>query len=319
MATRTPPRDLHHTITESLIAAIEHSPGQFTLPWRRNGGALHLPINALTHKPYNGVNILTLWVAGTLAEHTSPIWATYRQWEQLGAQVRKGERSSLVVFYKQYETDPNPDNADDNGQRRVARASFVFNASQVTGFEGPHVPAPVPTPTPLERIAHVDSFVTATGAKVRIGGDRAYYHRADDFIQLPDPGRFTGTATMSVSESFYGTALHELCHWSGAKHRLDRQFGTRFGDQAYAAEELVAEIGAAFLCAELQVTQDVRPDHAAYLGAWLRLLKSDSHAIFTAAARASEAASFLKRLAGTFPDADATVTTSSVAHPEAVA
>ena len=146
--TGTPPRDLHSTITQHLIAAIERQPGQFTLPWRREGGALHLPTNALTHKAYNGINILSLWVAGAQAEFTSPVWATYRQWEQLGAQVRKGERSSLVAFYKEYTTDPNPDDAEDTGQRRVAKASFVFNAAQVTGLPtSAQLPAP-PAPPP---------------------------------------------------------------------------------------------------------------------------------------------------------------------------
>lgn len=294
-STRTPPHDLHQTITQHLIEAIEHSPGQFMLPWRRDGGALHLPTNALTNNPYNGINILSLWVAAAQAGFPSPVWATYRQWEQLGAQVRKGERSSLVVFYKEYSTDPNPDQPDDTGKRRVAKASFVFNVEQVNGFRPTPPPAlPAPPPSPLERIATVDRFVTATGANVRIGGDQAFYHRRDDFIQLPDPGRFTGTHTMSVSEAFYATATHELVHWSGARQRLDRQFGDRFGDQAYAAEELVAEIGSAFLCAELAITQDVRPDHAQYLAHWLTLLKTDSRAIFTAAARASEAAAYLK-------------------------
>ncbi|WP_439599943.1 ArdC family protein [Devosia sp.] len=294
--TGTPSRDLHSTITQHLIAAIERQPGQFTLPWRREGGALHLPTNAFTGNAYNGINILSLWVSAAQAGFPSPVWATYKQWTALGAQVRKGERSSLVAFYKQYTTDPNPDDAEDTGQRRVAKASFVFNAAQVTGLLTPSpLPAPpAPPSSPLERIQHADDFITATGANVRIGGDQAFFHRRDDYIQLPDPGRFTGTTTMSVSEAFYATATHELVHWSGAKHRLDRQFGDRFGDQAYAAEELVAEIGSAFLCAELAITQNVRPDHAQYLASWLKLLKSDSRAVFTAAARASEATTYLK-------------------------
>jgi antirestriction protein ArdC len=112
---------------------------------------------------------------------------------------------------------------------------------------------------------------------------------------MPSEDAFCGTATLSRDQGYYATLLHELTHWSGAKHRLNREFGKRFGDKAYAAEELVAEIGAAFLCAELQITQEIRPDHAQYLAQWLELLKSDSRAIFTAAAKASEAAAYLKR------------------------
>lgn len=308
-ATRTPPRDLHRSITEDLIAAIEHAPGEFTLPWRRNDGALHLPINAATGRAYQGINVLSLWIAAAQAGFTSPVWGTYKQWASLGAQVRKGERSSLVVFYREYAAAPNPDDTTNTGRRRVARASFAFNGDQVIGYRASQVSTP--PPSVLERIQQADDFITATVANVRIGGDRAYFHRADDFIQLPDPGRFTGTSTMSVSESFYGTALHELTHWSGAKHRLNRQFGERFGDQAYAAEELVAEIGSAFLCAELQITQDMRPDHVAYLSSWLRLLKNDSRAIFTAAARASEATNFLKRFSSKTDEGEAEINAMS--------
>jgi antirestriction protein ArdC len=288
---QTSRRDLHAEITNKLIAAIEADPGQPSLPWRRAGGALHLPKNALTGKAYNGINILNLWVAAESRGFVAPIWGTYRQWAELGAQVRRGEKSSLVVFYKEFETDPDPEDADDNGKRRMARASFVFNASQVDGFELPEAPQSL---GPVERIERADRFVAATDAMICHGGDRAFYAHTTDRIQMPDQGLFTGTTTMSRSEGYYATLVHELVHWSGAKHRLAREMGKRFGDEAYAAEELVAEIGAAFLCAELGITQEVRPDHAQYLANWLKLLKNDSRAIFFAAARASEATAFLR-------------------------
>lgn len=151
---------------------------------------------------------------------------------------------------------------------------------------------------PVERIARADRFVAATDATIHHGGDRAFYAFASDHIQMPDQGLFTGTTTMTRSEGYYATLVHKLVHWSGAKHRLAREMGKRFGDAAYAAEELVAEIGAAFLCAELGNTQEVRPDHAQYLANWLKLLKSDSRAVFLAAARASEAAGYLRSLPG---------------------
>lgn len=291
MSTQQPKRDLHAEITHQLIASIEADPGKPSLPWRRTGGALHLPHNALTGKTYNGINILSLWVTAQSRDYTTPIWGTYRQWAECGAQVRKGEKSALVIFYKEYETEADPEDESDTGKRRVARASHVFNADQVDGFTPPTPPQSL---GPIERIAQADQFVRLTGATVRHGGDRAFYTPAADFIQMPDEGLFAGTATMTRSEGYYATLVHELIHWSGAKHRLDREMGKRFGDQAYAAEELVAEIGAAFLCAELAITQDVRPDHAQYLANWLKLLKSDDKAIFTAAARASEAAAYLK-------------------------
>jgi len=286
-------RDIHAEITNQLIAAIEANPGQPSLPWRKNGGGLHIPTNAITGNAYNGINVVSLWVAAEVLGYSAPLWGTYRQWAEKGAQVRKGEKSSLVVFYKEYETDPDPTDDEDSGKRRVARASYVFNASQVDGFELPAAPEPL---GPVERIAGADRFVASTSAKLQHGGDRAFYSPATDHIQMPDEGLFTGTQTMSRSEGYYATLVHELVHWSGAKSRLNREMGKRFGDYVYAAEELVAEIGAAFLCAELGITQEVRPDHAQYLANWLQLLKSDSRAIFTAAAKASEAAAFLKRL-----------------------
>jgi len=291
---RTNRKDIYSEITNQLIAAIEADPGKPSLPWRRSSGPLFMPVNALTENAYNGINIVSLWVAAEVKGYAMPVWATYRQWSELGAQVRGGEKSSLVIFYKEYDTDPDPAVADDDGKRRVARASYVFNAAQVDGFAAPAAAEPL---GPIERILEADRFVAATGAKIDHGGERAYYRPSTDHIQMPDEAAFCGTATMSRSEGYYATLLHELTHWSGAKHRLARDMGKRFGDQAYAGEELVAEIGAAFLCAELNITQETRPDHAQYLAQWLQLLKDDSRAIFTAAAKASEATLFLKILA----------------------
>lgn len=288
--TDQPRRDLHAEITNQLIAAIEADPGKPSLPWRRQGGALHIPVNALTGNAYRGINIVSLWVAAASRGYATPLWGTYRQWAEKGAQVRRGEKSALVVFYKEYEATPDPDDANDNGTRRVARASHVFNADQVEGFQLPTIPVSL---GPIERLARADAFVSATGATIRHGGESAFFAPATDHIQMPDEGLFTGTQTMTRTEGYYSTLVHELVHWSGAKRRLDRDMGKRFGDNTYAAEELVAEIGAAFLCAELGITQDLRPDHAQYLANWLTLFKADDRAIFAAAARASEAAAYL--------------------------
>ena len=290
---RTQRRDIHAEITNQLIAAIEADPGKPAMPWRRSGKPLFMPVNALTGKPYNGINIVSLWVSAELQSYTTPVWATYRQWAEMDAQVRKGEKSSLVVFFKEYEADRDPENADDDGRRRVVRASYVFNASQVDGYAAPDAPAQL---GPVERIEAVDRFVAATAARIEHGGERAFYRPSTDHIQMPDEGLFCGTESMTRSEAYYAVLVHELTHWTGAKQRLDRVLGKRFGDQAYAAEELIAEIGSAFLCAELGITQDVRADHAQYLAQWLTLMKSDSRAVFAAAAKASEAVAYLKRL-----------------------
>lgn len=286
-------RDIHAEITAQLITAIEADPGKPQLPWRRDSSPLFMPENALTGNAYNGINILSLWVSAELCGHAAPIWATYKQWSELDCQVRKGEKASLVVFYKEFDTDPNPEDATDDGKRRVARASYVFNASQVDGYILPNAPEPL---GPVARVAAAETFLRNTDAIIEIGGDRAFYRPSTDTIHMPDEGRFCGTSTMTRSEAFFAVLAHETIHWSGCEKRLNRTFGKRFGDAAYAAEELVAEIGSAFLCAELGITQDTRPDHAQYLSSWLALLKSDTRAIFTAAARASEAVAYLKTL-----------------------
>jgi antirestriction protein ArdC len=286
-------RDIHAEITDRLIAAIEADPGKPIMPWRRASGSLLMPINALTRNAYNGINVVSLWVAAEVNGYTAPVWATYRQWNELGCQVRKGEKSSPVVFYKQYESEPDPDDASDDGKRRVARASCVFNASQVDGYTLPDTPEAL---GPVERLEGVDRFVAATRARIEHGGERAFYRPSTDHIQMPDEGLFNGTDTMSRDEAYYAVLTHELTHWSGASTRLGRDMGKRFGDQAYAAEELVAEIASAFLCAELGITQDTRADHAQYLAHWLKLLKDDNRAIFAAAAKASEAVVYLKSL-----------------------
>ena len=256
-SSRTERRDIHAEITAKLIASIEADPGRPSMPWRRSAAPLFMPENALTKKPYRGINIVSLWVSAEAQGYTAPIWATYRQWAEMDAQVRKGEKATLVIFYKEYETEPDADNADDDGKRRVARASYVFNASQVDGYALPDAPQPL---GPIERILEADRFLTATGATIVHGGERAFYRPSTDTIHMPDETLFCGTNTMTRSESYFAVLAHETLHWSGSDKRLAREFGKRFGDVAYAAEELVAEIGSAFLCAELGITQDVRPD-----------------------------------------------------------
>lgn len=291
-APASPRRDIHAEITSQLVTAIEADPGKPMLPWRRSTSPLFMPSNALSRNLYNGINVVSLWVAAELRGYATPIWATYRQWAELGCQVRKGEKSSLVVFYKEYETEPDADRADDDGKRRVARASYVFNASQVDGYTLPDAPAPL---GPVERIAQADAFFAHVGARIEHGGDRAYYRPASDHIQMPDEGLFCGTYTMTRSEGYYATLAHEHIHFTMPEKRCNRALDKRFGKAALAAEELVAEIGAAMLCCELGITQDLRPDHAQYLADWLVLLKHDTRAIFTAAAKASEAVAWLKK------------------------
>lgn len=210
-------------------------------------------------------------------------------------QVRQGERGTAVAFYKAYEVEPKADDPDDDGNRRVLKTSTVFNIHQVTGYAAPASPLPLTLPAdPWAPLEPVEDFIATTGADIRHGGDQAYFHRIKDFIQMPERTGFIGTATSTPLEAYYSVLFHELTHWTGAPSRLSRIFGQRFGDQAYAAEELVAELGAAFMSAELGVTPAPRADHAQYLAHWLALLKSDKRAIFIAAAKASEAVRYLQ-------------------------
>ena len=156
----------------------------------------------------------------------------------------------------------------------------------------------MPRPDLTTRLVHVDAFIANTGAEFREGGQRAFYRHRDssgegDFIQIPDLDLFTGTPTSTPTEALYATKLHELAHWVGAEHRLNRQMGKRFGDAFYAAEEMVAELSAAAMCAHLDITNEPRPDHAQYVAHWVDLLKSDNRAIFTASALAAKAVNYL--------------------------
>jgi hypothetical protein len=207
----------------------------------------------------------------------------------------QGRESRLRGLLKQLEFAADPETVDtETATRLFARATPVFAAEQVDGYQAPVSDAPaVMVSTPIEQ---AEAFVAATGAAINHGGGRAFYRPATDSIQLPPREVFIGSPISSPAESYYSTICHELTHWTSAEPRCNRQLGERFGDQAYAMEELVAELGAAFVCADLQITDDPRADHAQYLASWLAVLKADKKAIFTAASKATEAATFLAAL-----------------------
>lgn len=286
-------RDVYQSITDQIVASIEAGAGKFMMPWHRDT-ATTMPTNVLTGNTYNGVNIVALWAAAEQCGFTTGYWATYKQWSLLGGQVRKGEKGSVVVFYKQESVDVSDTASGEKKNKSVlyARSSRVFNIEQVDGWQAPRPAAP----DPVKVSAEAERFVMATSAEIRIGGDRAYYRPCTDHIQMPNREQFTGTETISATESYYVTLLHELTHWTGHTSRLDRDLSVRFGREGYAMEELVAELGAAFLCSDLGITNRPRADHAAYIAHWLAVLKKDTRAIFTAASKANEARRFLTGL-----------------------
>lgn len=287
--------DVHQQVTDQIVSAIEKGAGDYMMPWHCKGIAQNRPTNILTGNRYRGVNVLALWVAALQYGFSSGTWGTYRQWQAKGAQVRKGEKAALIVFYKPMERNEIDTETGtlESSRYMFARASWVFNADQVDGWTPPSSES---VANPAQILESAERFVTTTKASVQHGGHMAYYRPASDHIQMPERSTFTGTATSSATESYYSVLLHELTHWTGAKDRLDRGLDGRFGSNAYAMEELVAELGAAFLCADLGITLTPRPDHAAYLANWLEVLKGDKRAIFTAAAKAAQAADYLAGL-----------------------
>ncbi len=287
--------DVHQEITNRIVDAIETA-GEFRLPWITDKPeSFGRPVNIASKKPYNGVNIVSLWVSGLTAGYGSNIWGTYRQWQDQGCQVRRGEKSSLVVFYKTVNFEQTNDAGEtERGERMFAKASWVFNAAQVDGFALPITTASdLPAAPQFDPLERAEAFARNTGAKIEEGGDKACFIPAADIVRMPERRRFTGTDTTSPAEGFYSTLCHELVHYSGAKTRLNRDLTGRFGSESYAMEELIAELGAAFLCADLGITPEPRADHAQYVKNWLAVLKSDKKAVFTAASKASEAANWL--------------------------
>ncbi|MCW2247857.1 antirestriction protein ArdC [Azospirillum fermentarium] len=279
--------DIYTRITETIIAAIEAGAGDFRMPWH-GAGDMSRPMNIISGKPYRGINTLALWAAGQEKGFASPVWGTYKQWQDKGAQVRKGEKSSLVVFWKISEAasseEQDNEGEEQQGKARIlARAYYVFNAAQVEGWEAPALPV-LP---PAERIAHAEAFFAGLGATIREGGTRACYIPSRDEIHIPPFAAFRDAV------AYYTTLAHEATHWTAHPTRCASDLKGRFGSESYAAEELVAELGAAYLCADLGLASEPRPDHAAYIASWLKVLRNDSRAIFTAAARAQAAADWM--------------------------
>ena len=276
-----PTNDLHARLAATIIAQLETAdPASWSPPWH---GADPMPRNARTGRRYRGINVLALWCAAQANNYVDARWATYRQWAALGAQVRKAERGTLVLFYKELPRGTDADPTD--GVPFVARVAHVFNAAQVDAAPSTaNAPAPSITSDPLPAF---DAFVAATGATIQHGGNRACYVPAADTIHLPPRTVFRSPT------GYAGTLAHELVHWTGASHRLARDLTGRFGARAYAAEELVAELGAAFVLADLGIARTLHPDHAAYCASWVPLLRTDPRALSTAATQASRAADYL--------------------------
>jgi antirestriction protein ArdC len=282
--------DLYSRVTQQIVEDLQRGVRPWTKPWSAEhlAGRITRP---LRHggQPYSGINVVLLWAQAVAKGFAAPIWMTFRQAAELGAHVRKGEHGATVVYanrFKRTET-------DDNGQdveREIPflKAYSVFNVEQIDGLPAHFYAVAEPTWQPTQRIAHADAFFRALQADIRHGGNNAFYAVGPDYVQLPPFESFLDP------EGYYATLAHECAHWTRHPTRLDRDFGRkRWGDEGYAREELVAELGAAFLCADLGLELQPREDHAAYIESWLSVLQADKRFIFTAAAYAQRAADFL--------------------------
>jgi len=304
-------------VTQKIIADLEQGVRPWQKPWD-SGMAAGRIIRPRRHngEPYNGMNILLLWGAAIDNGFQNPTWMTFKQATDYGGHVRKGEKSSLVVYAdKIVRTEEDASTGEDMEKIIPFLKGYnVFNAEQIEGLpeQFQFKPEPKPDGNIINRLEPVESFVRHTGALIRHGGNRAYYANSSDHVQMPPIEAFAD------AEGYYATLTHELTHWTKHPDRLARDFGRKtWGDEGYAKEELVAEIGAAFLCADLGITPETRADHAAYIDSWLQALKNDRKLIFTAASHASKAVEFLKNRQPA-PECTATpsIATTTTATPQ---
>jgi antirestriction protein ArdC len=289
---------LYQEITDRIIRDLEQGRVPWVQPWAGVAAPLGLPKNAATGRPYGGINILILWCAVAERGFTGQNWLTFRQALKLGAHVKKGERGTTVVYADRFIPYRERTRAAETGDKLEAvpflKRFTVFNADQCEDLPADIAP-------PAEQLAEnlilpqAEALITATGADIRIRGDRAFYVPTADYIQVPPPAAFLEPI------NFHRTVCHELGHWSGAEHRLNRDLSGSFGSSAYAREELVAEMTGAFVCAALSIVPTVR--HADYLASWLEVLREDNHAIIRAASAASKAADYLLAFRDRGPEA----------------
>lgn len=279
--------DIYQRVTDQIVEAIEQGVEKFKLPWRTLNAFPMSPINASTRRPYSGINILVLWATADKRGYSSGLWATYKQWSDLGAQVRRGEKAANVVFAQIVEREAEEGKAGETGTKTrrfpFLREYHVFNVAQVDGYSEPHASTPA-----AKRIEHADSFFSSVDMLIENGMNSAFYDAVADMIYMPPFESFTDPLM------YYSVLSHESIHWTGAEHRLNRRASSKFGSSEYAFEELIAELGAAFLCSFLGLPTDPRTDHAPYINNWLSALKNDKRAIFRAAARAQEAVDWIK-------------------------
>jgi antirestriction protein ArdC len=296
-----PPRvSLYDEVTARILSELEEGRFPWVQPWSNSAASPGLPRNATTGRAYSGVNVLTLWGAVISSGYSNQGWLTFRQALSAGGCVRKGEQGVTVCYADRFTPEVEKQRSVEQGDTARAipflKKFVVFNVAQCDGLPEQYSADAPPLPE-CELVPIAENLISATGADFRIGGARAFYSPSEDFVQVPPQPAFKHQI------DFYRTALHELGHWTGHTSRLARTFGARFGNTAYAREELCAELTSAYLCAALGIVPTVR--HADYLGSWLAVLREDSRAIFKAASQASKSAEYLLAFANASQVADA--------------
>jgi antirestriction protein ArdC len=291
--TTTSRTDIYTHVTSRIVEELERGTRPWLKPWNAEHAAGRIT-RPLRHNftPYKGINILLLWATAETQGYSCPIWLTYQQAKELGGQVRKGEHGSPVVYASTF-TKSDTNDAGDEIEHEIPflKKYTVFNCEQIDGLPERFYQKATEPRCVLERIEHADTFFANTKAEIRYGGNRAYYAIEADRIQMPP------VETFRDIESHAATLAHELTHWTRHSSRLNRDLGRKkWGDAGYAMEELIAELGSAFLCADLKITPEVREDHASYIASWLEVLKHDKRAIFSAASLASKAVDYLHGL-----------------------
>ena len=286
--------DIYTSVTNRIIEQLEQGVRPWHKPWNAEhaAGKIMRPLRHNCHA-YNGINILMLWDSAEQQGFSCPIWLTFKQVKELKGFVHKGEKSSQVVYASSF-TKKAKDDSEEETERDIPflKQYAVFNAEQCDELPDHFYELKEQPNETIEPIAQAVAFFADTGANIRGGGSRACYVESQDLIRMPR------LETFDNAESHAATLAHEMVHWTKHKTRLGRDLGRKkWGDEGYAMEELVAEIGSAFLCADLQITPEVREDHAAYIESWLKVLKEDNRAVFTAASMASKAADYLHSVA----------------------
>ncbi len=287
--------DIYTRITNEIVTSLERGVKPWTQPWHAEhaAGPISKPLR-FNGQSYSGINVITLWATANERRYAAPIWMTFRQAKELGGAVRKGEKGAPVVYANTLTREEIDDKTGQQSERAIPfmKGYTVFNIEQIDGLPDHFYAQATQTNNSKQRIQKAEALFAASGAEIRHGGNSAHYTPALDRIQMPH------FETFRDAHSYYATLAHELTHWTRHPKRLNRDFGReRWGDSGYAREELVAELGAAFLCADLGLTLEDRGDHAAYIASWLQVLKNDKKAVFAAAAHAQRAAEYITNIA----------------------